>query len=96
MRKGALYSLFQAFKERKGTRRAVVDMAHNLVKIINCLFTNGGHFEAQSKDALTKVRKQKYLSAVANIKKQNFEILTSGSLVDKATGAITAVDPLTV
>ncbi len=40
--------------------------------------------------------KQKYLSAVANIKKQNFEILVSGSLVDKATGAITTVDPMTV
>lgn len=96
MRKGALYSLFQAFKERKGTRRAVVAMAHHLVKIIYCLFTKGGNFEAQSTDALTKVRKQKYLSAVANIKKQNFEILTSGSLVDKATGAITTVDPMTV
>ena len=96
MRKGALYSLFQAFKERKGSRRAVVAMAHHLVKIIYCLFTKGGNFEAQSTDALTKVRKQKYLSAVANIKKQNFEILTSGSLVDKATGAITTVDPMTV
>ena len=63
MRKGALYSLFQAFKERKGTRRAVVAMAHHLVKIIYCLFTKGGNFEAQSTDALTKVRKQKYLSA---------------------------------
>ena len=34
MRKGTLYSLFQSFKERKGTRRAVVTVAHHLVKII--------------------------------------------------------------
>lgn len=93
MRHGFLRSLFQAFKETRGTRRAVVAIAHRLIRIIFRLFTQDKTYTEKETDALTNVRIRKYMKSAANVKAQNFEIAEHGSLIDKATGALIALNP---
>ena len=93
MRHGFLRSLFQAFKETRGTRRAVVAIAHRLIRIIFRLFTQDKTYTEKETDALANVRIRKYMKSAANVKVQNFEIAEHRSLIDKATGALIGVTP---
>lgn len=93
MRRGFLKSLFQSFKETKGTRRAVVAIAHRLIRIIFRLFTRNEMYVENETDALTKVRVRKYIKSAVNVKAQNFDIAEHGILIDKATGALIALTP---
>ena len=92
MKKGALKTLFQAFKKRRGHNWAVVAIAHRLVLIIYALFAKGKSYEDKPTEALEKVRVARFVNSVRNIKKLNYVILKDGKeLVNKETDVITTV-----
>lgn len=93
MKYGSMKDVFQAFKERRGHRRAVIAVAHRLLKLIYAIVALGKPYVDKPTDALEAVRKRSYQKSVRNIKELNYEILQHGVLVNKDTGAITAVDP---
>lgn len=84
---------FQAFKERRGHRRAVVATAHLLLRIIYNVIRGRKTYRYRRYQALRKVRVSRYLNSVRNVKGLNFEILEHGVLLNKETGAIVALSP---
>lgn len=84
----------QKLKERRGARKAVVALAHNLLRIIFAMIRDGSHFKNSKTDLLDQFRIRKLEKAVNDMSKTN--CLVEGALVvkDKLTGTInTTIDP---
>lgn len=84
---------FQAFKERRGHRRAVLATAHILLKLIYSLIRHRTAYQAVPTNALRKVRLRRYQTSVRNVKQLKYSILEHGVLCHKTKGAIVALSP---
>ena len=82
-----LRSRFLALKMRRGYRRAVVAIAHFLLRIIYALIKTGRCYVSRASHMLRKLRIERYSRCVNDIRRENFEIHANGLLVDKDTGA---------
>lgn len=82
-----LRSRFLALKMRRGYRRAVVAIAHFLLRIIYALIKTGKCYVSRASNTLRKLRIERYSRCVNDIRRENFEIHANGLLVDKDTGA---------
>lgn len=72
---------------RRGYRRAVVAIAHLLLRIIYVLIKTGKCYVSRASNTLRKLRIERYSRCVNDIRRENFEIHANGLLVDKDTGA---------
>lgn len=91
MKQGELRKLFQAFKERRGHKRAIVALAHRLLVIIYSLIKQGKIYEEKPTDALDKARVNRLLQSIANLVALRYMFLNTGEVVNKETGEIAAV-----
>ena len=92
-RNSEIHTRFLALKMRRGYRRAVVAIAHLLLRIIYALLKTGYLYVSRPSSALRKVRIERYSRSVSDIRKENFEIQANGLLVDKDTGAPQVLEP---
>lgn len=90
-RNGELYKRFLAIKQRRGYRRAIVAIAHLLVRLVYAYLKNGVLYVKRPDKSLRKLRITKYERSVSEIRKENFVIEANGTLVDKETGVIRAI-----
>ena len=84
----------QKLKERRGTRKAIAALAHNLLRIIYAMIRDGSYFINMESDLLERFRISKLEKAVRDMSKTNF--LLEGALVvkEKLTGTInTTIEP---
>ena len=85
----------QKLKERRGARKAIVALAHNLLRIIYAMIRDGSHFINTKSDLLEKFRISKLEKAVSDMSKTNSLSIEGASVVkNKLTGTInTTIEP---
>ncbi|WP_418361800.1 hypothetical protein [Sutterella wadsworthensis] len=88
MKRGALKALFQAFKERRGARRAVVAIAHKVAMIMFAMIWDGSEYVETTCSALRDTRVKRLLQTSKNLREQRTVITLSGQIVDKDTGEL--------
>ena len=90
MKHGALKSLHQAFKERRGARRAVVAIAHKLALIMFAMIRDGSEYVETTCTALRDTRVRRLIQTSRNLRGQCAVLTPSGQIVDKDTGELIA------
>ena len=79
---------FQVFKERRGTKRAIVAIAHKIARLIYGMIKTGEPFHSTECGALRNHRIRKVARDLAQARKDSHIDITSSGIVDTATGAV--------
>lgn len=90
MKHGALKSLHQAFKERRGARRAVVAIAHKLALIMFAMIRDGSEYVETTCTALRDTRVRRLIQTSRNLSGQRAVLTPSWQIVDKDTEELIA------
>lgn len=92
MKKGKLQECFQVFKEHKGRRRAVIAIAHKIVRIIYALWRDQTMFCAEmlKADVLQEHRLEQLRRAVRNLSDTNLVAIGDVRIVNQYNGEILA------
>ena len=87
-RNNELKDRFQVFKERRGTKRAIVAMGHKLARLIYCMFKHGELYSPRKTNALHAHRVQKVVRDFQQAVKEHAIKLTDQGIVNTGTGAV--------
>ena len=87
-RNNELKDRFQVFKERRGTKRAIVAMGHKLARLIYCMFKHGELYSPRKTNALHAHRVQKVFRDFRQAVKEHAIKLTDQGIVNTGTGAV--------
>ena len=79
---------FQVFKERRGTKRAIVAIAHKIARLIYGMIKTGETFHSAECNSLRNHRIRKVARDLAQARKDSHIDITSNGIVDTATGAV--------
>ena len=84
-----LRSRFEAFKLRRGKKRAVVAIGHLLYRIIYSVLVNGRMFKSVNEgDNLKKVLVQRLKSNLKNLRRQTPLVMCGNEMIERDTGVI--------
>lgn len=84
---GFLREYFQKLKERRGRNRAVVALAHKVLRIIYSLFKNLGTYIESTQELLKQFRARRLARAALQAARENLT-LASGVVCDRTTGEV--------
>lgn len=88
MKNNPLKDRFQLFKERRGTKRAIVAIAHKVAVIIYSMIKNGEAFRAHDySEAIRDHRLKRLGREIRRTQHQNL-LLTEAGIVDAASGTV--------
>ena len=90
MKKGFLHEVHQRFKERRGTKRANVAIAHKLCRIIFRVLKSLTEYQEQYKPLLKEHRYSKAVEAVAGLKDVGY-ICSDLEVKDGITGSVAVI-----
>lgn len=84
-----LRSRFEAFKLRRGKKRAVVAIGHLLCRIIYSVLVNGRMFKSVNEgDNLKNVLVQRLKSNLKNLRRQTPLVMCGNEMIERDTGVI--------
>lgn len=90
MKKGFLHEVHQRFKERRGTKKGNVALAHKMCRIIFSVLTHGTAHQEQHKRALKEHRFCKAVQAVAGLRDVGY-ICDDLEIQDGSNGYVTKI-----
>jgi len=86
---GFLRGVFQKFKERRGRGRAIVALAHKLLRVIYTLIKGNCCYKESDLDVMKKFRAKRLARAVRQAEYVNLG-LDDGVVFDRTTGEVLA------
>ena len=89
MKKGYLREVFQKFKERRGRNRAIIALAHKLLRIIYTLIKSGISYVEKHVAVMKKFRAKRLARALRQAEHMNLTF-EGGSVCDRTSGEVLA------
>lgn len=89
MKKGYLREVFQKFNERRGRNRAIIALAHKLLRIIYTLIKSGTSYVEKHVAVMKKFRAKRLARALRQAEHMNLTF-EGGSVCDRTSGEVLA------
>ena len=86
-KKGFLREIFQKTKERRGRNRAILALAHKVLRIIYAMFKNGTDYLESTEEVLRTFRAKRLAKVMAQAERANLTI-ENGTVFDRTTGVV--------
>ena len=87
-KRGFLREYFQKLKEKRGRNRAVVALAHKVLRIIYSLFKNLGTYIESTQELLKQFRARRLARAALQAARENLTLASGGMVCDRTTGEV--------